>query len=192
MKDIHSLQELREITNNNKRSFLLIYKSGLESSDCAYNHLNELSKNNKEDQILYTDVNSVKDIHTAFNISSAPSFLVFSKNKLLNTYKGCNSKDFFKNIIEDQVFRSENDSSKAQKSVTVYSSSNCPWCTKLKSYLNKNNIRYRDINVASSPNAAEELVRKTGQQGVPQSNIGGEWIVGFDKVKIDRLLNINT
>jgi hypothetical protein len=35
------------------------------------------------------------------------------------------------------------------------------------------------------------MVRKSGQQGVPQTEINGQMIVGFDKTKINSLLGIN-
>jgi len=37
---------------------------------------------------------------------------------------------------------------------------------------------------------AQELVKKSGQQGVPQTEINGKIIVGFDKPKIDRMLGL--
>ena len=39
--------------------------------------------------------------------------------------------------------------------------------------------------------AAADLVRKTGQQGVPQTDIEGSYVVGFDKKRINELLGIN-
>jgi glutaredoxin len=47
------------------------------------------------------------------------------------------------------------------------------------------------VNVAANQKAAEEMARNSGQQGVPQTDINGEIIVGFDKPRIDRLLGIN-
>jgi len=44
--------------------------------------------------------------------------------------------------------------------------------------------------VASDPSAAEEMTRRSGQRGVPQTDIDGEMIVGFDKTTLNRLLNI--
>ena len=52
-------------------------------------------------------------------------------------------------------------------------------------------IRYREINVAADQKAAEEMVRKSGQQGVPQTDINGQIVVGFDKTKLNSLLGIN-
>ena len=74
--------------------------------------------------------------------------------------------------------------------IKVYSTPTCSWCNVLKTHLRKNGIRFTDIDVSRDPKAAEDLVRKTGQQGVPQTDINGQVIVGFDKDKINRLLEI--
>lgn len=37
---------------------------------------------------------------------------------------------------------------------------------------------------------AMEMVRKSGQQGVPVLDIDGQIVVGFDKGKIDKLLGL--
>jgi glutaredoxin len=47
------------------------------------------------------------------------------------------------------------------------------------------------VDVSVDQKAAEEMVRKSGQQGVPQTDINGEIIVGFDKTRINTLLGIN-
>ena len=74
--------------------------------------------------------------------------------------------------------------------VMVYSTQTCPWCTRVKDYLNSKNIAFEHIDVSSDREKAEEMVRKSGQQGVPVLDIDGEIIVGFDQAKIDKLLGL--
>jgi glutaredoxin len=38
--------------------------------------------------------------------------------------------------------------------------------------------------------AAKDIIRKTGQTGVPVIKIGSRWIVGFDKERIDATLGL--
>ena len=78
----------------------------------------------------------------------------------------------------------------SNKRVIVFSTPTCSWCRKLKSYLKKNKIRFKDINVAKNQKAAKDMMRKSGQKGVPQMWINNKPIVEFDKNKIDNLLNI--
>ena len=76
------------------------------------------------------------------------------------------------------------------KQVIVYTTPTCTWCTTLKTYLDQHQVRYRELNVAADGSAAEAMVRKSGQQGVPQTEINGQMIVGFDKARINQLLEI--
>ena len=63
--------------------------------------------------------------------------------------------------------------------ITVYTLPTCPWCLKLKAWLKQKGVQYKDIDV-SSDDAADEMIRKSGQMGVPQTEINGKMIVGFD------------
>ncbi|MEN2777161.1 glutaredoxin family protein [Acetivibrio clariflavus] len=73
--------------------------------------------------------------------------------------------------------------------VKVYSTPTCPWCTKAKEYLKSKNVDFEDIDVSKDLNAAAEMIRKSGQRGVPVLDIDGNIIVGFDQRAIDRLIN---
>ena len=72
----------------------------------------------------------------------------------------------------------------------VYSTPTCPWCIRVKQFLKDNNIVFEDADVASDSHAAEEMVQKSGQMGVPVVDIDGTIIVGFDKEKIKAALGI--
>lgn len=72
--------------------------------------------------------------------------------------------------------------------VTVYSTNTCPYCTMLKNFLDQNGVAYTDVNVQKDPVAAGRLVQATGQMGVPQTNINGEWVLGFDPQRVQSLL----
>ena len=74
------------------------------------------------------------------------------------------------------------------KKVIVYSTPSCPYCTMVKDFLKEKNIDFEDIDVAADYDKAEEMVRKSGQMGVPVIDIDGEIIVGFNKPKIEEAL----
>ncbi len=77
-----------------------------------------------------------------------------------------------------------------QPNIKVYSTEACPYCVSLKSYLDEHNIPYQAIDVGSDKQAAQEMIDKTGQMGVPVIDIDGEVIIGFDKERINQLLGI--
>jgi len=76
------------------------------------------------------------------------------------------------------------------KKVTVFSTPTCPWCVKVKDYLKKNGVPFRDVDVSKDHKAAQDMISKTGQQGVPQIWVGSSAVVGFDKTKLDSLLEL--
>ncbi len=70
----------------------------------------------------------------------------------------------------------------------IFSTSTCSWCRRAKRYLREKGVSFKEINIERDPEAARDLVRKTGQGGVPVIKIGSAWIVGFDKERIDKEL----
>jgi len=189
--EVNSLQELQQMIGKEKRSFLLIFKQGSEQSDKAYKNLAAAAEDVSDIGIFTADVNRVRDIHQAYSITSAPSLVEFKGKDLKNAYKGAHDQSYYKGLFENAVYvaRAEK-AGKTVKQVTVYTTPTCSWCGTLKSYLNKNKIRYSEIDVSKDDSAAQEMVRRSGQQGVPQTLISGEMVVGFDKAKINRLLEI--
>ena len=72
--------------------------------------------------------------------------------------------------------------------VTVYSTPTCPWCTKLKDWLKSKKIPFKDINVQENEKARDYITNKSGQTGVPQTEVNGKIIVGFDPEAIEKAL----
>lgn len=75
--------------------------------------------------------------------------------------------------------------SDTKSTVTVYSTTWCGFCKQAMKYFDSINVKYSEIDVEKDQAAAEEMVKKTGQMGVPVITIGEHTIVGFDKPKID-------
>jgi glutaredoxin 3 len=76
----------------------------------------------------------------------------------------------------------------ADKRVVIYSTPTCPYCKRAKDYLTRKGIPYREYNVAADRDAAKEMVKKSGQMGVPVILIGDEVLIGFNQTQLDRLL----
>src|SRR5437899_12308571 len=60
--------------------------------------------------------------------------------------------------------------------LTVYSAQWCPDCREAKRFLAKHNIPYTEVDVQSTPDAVDEVVKNTGKRAIPQFVIDGEWI----------------
>ena len=74
--------------------------------------------------------------------------------------------------------------------VKVYSTPTCPWCHRVKGFLSENNIEFQDIDVSVNREAAQEMVSKSGQMGVPVIDIDGSIVIGFDEARLRQLLRI--
>jgi len=74
--------------------------------------------------------------------------------------------------------------------VKIYSTPTCPWCKKAKAYLEEKGIAFESLNVAEDAKAQEEMIKISGQIGVPVLDIDGQIVIGFDKGKIDELLGL--
>jgi glutaredoxin-like YruB-family protein len=155
-------------------------------------NLQELKDQDTDINVYTADVEQVRDIHEKYKIISVPVMLEFEKDRFINVLKGCHKPDFYKSLFENALYSAKlaKEGDKPKKRVTVYSTPTCSWCNTLKTHLKKNGIRYTDIDVSRDQNAAQEMQRKSGQMGVPQTDINGEIIVGFDKTRINNLLGI--
>lgn len=193
MKPIKSYNELLEKMQPHDTTYLLLHKNGSEQSKCALDNLKKASEKNSEIKIFTADVNTVRDIHTKYNITSVPALLAFEDSEFKNVIKGCHDADYIINLFEHAIYTSKiKKGDKSVKRVVVYTSPTCHWCNTLKNYLRKNNIRFREIDISKNQQKAKELVRKSGQQGVPQTEINGQIVVGFDQAKLNRLLEISS
>lgn len=76
------------------------------------------------------------------------------------------------------------------KTVTVYSTPTCPYCIRAKQFLKDNNVPFTDYDVGADRAKAQEMMKRSGQMGVPVIDIGGELIIGFDREKIKLALGI--
>lgn len=192
MKNIGSYAELQDISKKESRTFLLLSKPNSEPCDCAKTKLEEIeATGSKNINLLLADVSQVRDIHEKYNITSVPSLLIFENGNYTNVVKGCQSAEFYKSLIENAAAQANRAASgKKQKSVRVYSTPTCTWCNTLKGFLRKHGIPFTDIDVSRDFQAATEMMRRSGQQGVPQTEIDGQIVVGFNQKRLQELLDI--
>jgi len=74
--------------------------------------------------------------------------------------------------------------------IIVYSTPSCPHCTSAKKYFKELGFSFKDIDVSKDQRAADLMVKKTHQMGVPVIEIGNQIIIGFDKQRIKKVLEI--
>jgi glutaredoxin 3 len=77
-----------------------------------------------------------------------------------------------------------------EKNVIIYSTPTCHFCGLSKEFFKENGVTYREFNVANDTEKRQEMVEKSGGMAVPVIDIDGEIIVGFDKEKLEKALEL--
>ena len=81
-------------------------------------------------------------------------------------------------------------SATSSRKVRVYTTNTCPWCVKTKEFLKANNVKYQEVNVGMDEKSRNEMFEKSGQFGVPVTDVNGTIIVGYDKEALKKALNL--
>ncbi|OPX30802.1 MAG: glutaredoxin [Candidatus Omnitrophica bacterium 4484_171] len=190
VKSSGHFEELK--TKNKDFLMVLFYTDASDKSKTALKVMEEFSEENKDVYVCAVNAAKVKDIHTIYGISTVPTVLAIKNGKPSKIVYGPQSKEYYQRLLYDvpaAVSGSDGESRKSHN-VVVYTSSSCPWCSTVKSYLMKNRIYFREVDISRDQGAAQELVRRSGQMGVPQTDIDGNIVVGFDQAKLDSFLGI--
>ncbi len=72
--------------------------------------------------------------------------------------------------------------------VRVYSTPECPYCKMVKEFLKRKGVEFEDIDISYDEEAVKELFQKSGRFDVPQIEINGKMIMGFDKKALEKEL----
>ncbi len=74
--------------------------------------------------------------------------------------------------------------------IKVYTTQTCPYCDMVKEFLRQNKVKFEEVDVSADESAANEMVEKSGQMGVPVTDINGKIIVGFNPKAIKAALGL--
>ncbi|MFW5777158.1 MAG: glutaredoxin family protein [Spirochaetota bacterium] len=72
--------------------------------------------------------------------------------------------------------------------INLYTTPSCTYCKKAKNFFKQNRIRFNEYDVSRDQRRADEMVRKSGQMGVPVIDINGRIIVGFNQPEVEKAL----
>jgi len=148
------------------------------------------------------DVGRVRDVHGRFQVAQVPAVILVENGTVKKRLVGSATADAYEaafvtgeaagsSVPGAAPSAASEKAARPARSVTVFTTQSCPWCVRVKNYLRQNQVNFKEVDVGRDPQAGRELVRRTGQTGVPQLDINGSYVVGFDKAKIDRLLGLS-
>jgi len=80
------------------------------------------------------------------------------------------------------------------KKVVIYTTPSCTYCVMAKKFFKENKVDFEEVDVAANQSKTEEMIKKSGQMGVPVTIIGEgkneEVLIGFDQAKMQKALEL--
>ena len=194
MKWIEDKKHLRAVQRKHQDYFVLAFLG--KFSDAAQRALKELerfAREYKDVPVFVIDVGKLKGVHKEFGVAHVPTVLAIEKGKTTKSAEGAQSARFYAlHFAGAAPSRAGGDGAPRVRHVVVYSGPGCPACGQLKTYLRRHGVSYRDVDVSRDPRAAESIARRSGMMAVPQTEVNGRLIVGFDRARLDALLGIQS
>ena len=188
IKDHKHLGEVEE----KHKGFLIVlfYAEFSSASKRALAELERFSTENGLVPVYVIDVERVKGVHKRFKVENVPTVLALRKGKVTQRLEGVESAQFYARIFSGaHPSHYKTGKSTVSHRVIVYSGPGCPACGSAKAYLRRLGVSFREVDIARDQHAAQSLARRSGQMAVPQIDIDGHLVVGFDRAKIDRILS---
>jgi len=74
------------------------------------------------------------------------------------------------------------------RQIKVFSTPTCPYCQRLKSFLKEKGLQFEEIDLTANRERLQEMIKLSGQGGVPVTVVDGEVVVGFDRPRLEKLL----
>lgn len=191
LKDIQHFNRIRE----KHKDYLILFFWGnfSEAAGRALSELKKISEEYPEIPICAIDVGRIKSVHKEYGVGTVPTVLALKDDKVIQVIEGAESAAFYEvRLAGAAPVRYARPAGKKKKArrVTVYSGPGCPACGTLKKYLRLHGVSFREIDISRDQRAAEKLIRRSGQRAIPQTDINGRLVVGFDQSKLNRLLGI--
>ncbi len=150
--------------------------------------LNELESETTSSQVKFVKINVDEnpELSSMFGVMSIPTVILFKDGKVAEKKIGIATKTAYIELIE-QTKNSK--PSNEEKEITIFTTQTCPYCHVAKSYLKERKVAYKEIDVSNDQAQAMRMIQKSGAMGVPQLWINNEVVIGFDRERIDMLLN---
>jgi glutaredoxin-like YruB-family protein len=139
---------------------------------------------------LIVDVGEVKELHLEFEVKAVPTVLWFKHGEEHHRVVGAQTREGYEALLRSEPAPGPARTGRVRR-VTVFTSPHCVWCTRVKTYLRAHEVSFTEVDVARDEASMRRLLARSGQKGVPQIDVDGQLIVGFDKPRLDTLLELS-
>lgn len=192
LNEVNDRDQLQEALNEHKEYCVLAFWGRFsDASERALAELKQFADDYRKIPIHTIEVQDVKGIHKEYAVSSVPTVIVLKNGKEADRFTGAESAAFYALHLAGMApIHVARPRKRKTPRVTVYTSPGCPPCSLVKTYLRENGIPFTSIDISRDAHAAREIVRRSGKQAVPQIDVNGRIVVGFDRPKLSSLLGI--
>lgn len=189
---IKDREDLNEVREKHQDYFILLFWGDFsEAAGRTLSELKEFAGDYPDIPVYGVDVGKVKGAHKEYGVHTVPTVLAIKDGETARFIEGAESAAFYGVQLGGAApAKLAKPSKKKTNRVTVYSGPGCPACGTVKAYLRKNGVAFREIDISRDQQAAEKIIKRSGQRAIPQIDINGRLVVGFDQKKLDQLLGI--
>ena len=189
IKEVDGLGALRAALGGDGVAFIGFFGAFSERSVRQRPVFDQLAAKHPEAPLFLVDVGRVKDVHKHYGVTAAPTVIKVRGDKVVQVVAGERPLAEYEALVSGAAPAKRQGAPRARR-VTVYTTPSCPWCVRVKDYLRRNRIAFREVDVARDADEARRLTARTGQRGVPQTDIDGQLVVGFDQRRLNQLLGL--
>lgn len=188
---IKDRDHLAAVRNDHGDYFVLAFWGAFsDAAERALKELKEFAQEYEDVPVFVLDVQRVKGAHKEFGVQRVPTVVAVEQGDVTRSVEGVQSARFYGLHFAGGRPTSGADRTSQIQHVVVYSGPGCPACGQLKSYLRRHGVAYREVDISRDQRAAEKIVRRSGRMAVPQTDINGRLVVGFDRARLNNLLGI--
>jgi len=193
LEHVKDTEHFGKIVEKNAEYCVLLFTGAFsDAARRALSEMTEFAEEYPDVPVCAIDVMEVKGLHERHGVTEVPTAVVLKNGKEIDRIEGVESAAFYALRFAGTAPRHiARPTRKKPRRVTVYSGPGCPACGQLKTYLRTHGVHFTEVDISRNQQAAEKLMRKTGYQAVPQTDINGRIVVGFDRNKLAALLGIN-
>jgi glutaredoxin len=189
LKELESLDEYRNLIEQHEHYTVLAFLSENSARSVQAEHILRQLSEESSTPIWGVNVKQTPDIHPVLSVTQVPTVVTIRNGRIVKKLVGLQNRGTYQKLISDSARTRMGGTRAPTLKITVYSTRSCPHCTTVKNHLKRKGVPFREVDVGNSVNAASELRRRTGQTGVPQTEINGTFVLGADISKINRLID---
>ncbi|MBN2525676.1 MAG: glutaredoxin [Deltaproteobacteria bacterium] len=136
------------------------------------------------------NISETREIHPLLAVNQVPTVVTIRNGALIKKVVGLQNEGTYRKLLGHAPRLREDGTEAAPLRVTVYTTRTCPHCTTVKNHLKRKGVPFKEVDVSRDAQAASKLQRRTGQTGVPQTDINGTFVLGANIPQINKLIGI--